>query len=325
MKFLQLVKMMMWLLIGCTVACTSTDQPLELIEIEAYDLIPEGIAYDSKNKGFFLSGLHRHKIVKYGGYSDELTDFIDEEYADYGMGVGMKVDQASRRLITLSSNNTDTSFSSSIHFWNMDDPSDHQVISKNDTSGFFFNDLIIDSSGTIIITDTEASRIWMIEKEDTLLQVIYEEAELYPNGIAYDPDQDQIYIASWQKGILRLDREMMTTYTIHQGEVKASQGIDGLYFYKNSLIGIQNGYQDLSKHNIVRFKLNDDFKVFSTDTLAINHSAFNIPTTGVVIGDRFYCLANSQLDNLNQQTNEIIDTSIIDPTYILGIPLDHEK
>ncbi|NNF35659.1 MAG: hypothetical protein HKN68_16245 [Saprospiraceae bacterium] len=302
-------------------ACNNSEQPFELIEIEAYDLIPEGITYDSENKSFFLSGLHRHKIVEYGRFSDELSNFIDEAYGGYGMGVGMKVDEDSRRLITLSSNNTDTSFSSSIHFWNMNDPSDHEVITRKDTSGFFFNDLIIDRSGNIIITDTEASRVWMIEKDDTLLQVIYEEAELYPNGITYDPERDEIYIASWQKGILRLDRENKSTHTIHTGEVKASQGIDGLYYHDNSLISIQNGYQDLSRHNIVRFRMNDNFMVSSTDTLAINHSSFNIPTTGVVVGDRFYCIANSQLDNLNQQTNEIIDTSILDPTYILGIPL----
>ena len=305
----------------CSVSCKQGNQSYELIQLNPGDLIPEGIAYDEKLNNFYLSGLHRHKIMRYGRYSDEMKDFIGVGYSGYGMGVGMKVDPISRRLISLSSNNTDSTFASSVHFWNLDDPSIHEAIVHTDTLGFFFNDLIIDRSGNIIITDTDGSRLWQIENGETDLQIIYEEAELYPNGLAYDPLRDQIYIASWQKGILRLDQESNATKSIHFNDVKASQGIDGLYYYNNSLIGIQNGYQDLSKHNIVRFILDDDFMISRIDTLAINHSSFNIPTTGVVVGDRFYCIANSQLDNLDQETNKIIDTSIIDPTYILGIPL----
>ena len=318
MKAISTLILLMLLL----VSCSEDQQVFELIEVNTNDLIPEGIVYDDDSEKFYLSGLHRHKIMEYGRFSNDLSNFIEEGYAGYGMGVGMKIDPEHRKLISLSSNNTERGFSSSVHFWDLYNPSNHSVIVHSDTSGFFFNDLIIDRSGNIIITDTEASRIWMIQKGDTTLQIIYEEASLYPNGIAYDPENDQIYIASWQKGILRLDLENDTTFTIHTGEVKASQGIDGLYFYKNSLIGIQNGYQDLSRHNIVRFYLDDQFVVRSIDTLAINHSSFNVPTTGVVVGDRFYCIANSQLDNLNQETNEIIDTSILDPTFILGIPLD---
>ena len=193
---------------------------------------------------------------------------------------------------------------------------------RQDTQAFFFNDLDIDQKGNLYISDTEGSRIFFASSDASDPQIFYSENEMYPNGITLDEYDRSLYIASWQKGILRLDLDSMTTSSIHPEEaIVSSQGIDGLYFYNKSLVGIQNGYQDKSKHKILRFYLDDNHLVYKIDTLLTGHSSFDVPTTGVVVNDRFYCLANSQMDNLDQKTNEIIDTNILNPTLILGISL----
>lgn len=303
-------------------SCSSEEKAFELIEIPANDLIPEGIAYDQQSERFFLSGLHRHKIVQYHQGSDELSDFIPEKYNSYGMGVGMKVNHKDRMLIALSSDVQDSVRFSMIHFYNLDSKTENRQVVVEDTIPFFLNDLDITEEGHLYISDTEGSRIFYCEHNSSTTSAIYQEANMYPNGLALDDDDENLYIASWQKGILRLDLDSMKTQSIHkEGRPISSQGIDGLYFYKNSLIGIQNGYQDKTKHKIIQFHLDNDFLVHHIDTLAMNHSSFDIPTTGVIVKNRFYCLANSQLENLNQETNEIIDTSILNATYIIGIPL----
>jgi hypothetical protein len=41
----------------------------------------------------------------------------------------------------------------------------------------------------------------------------------------------------------------------------------------------------------------------------------------VVVGDEYYCIANSQLPDLDQERNEIIDSTKLTDTYILQYDL----
>jgi hypothetical protein len=70
-----------------------------------------------------------------------------------------------------------------------------------------------------------------------------------------------------------------------------------MYFYNNSLIAIQDtGNGD---DRIVRFYLdNRGQQIIKTEILQSFHPDFNIPTTGVIVKDEFYYIANSQLRNL---------------------------
>ena len=47
----------------------------------------------------------------------------------------------------------------------------------------------------------------------------------------------------------------------------------------------------------------------------------NIPTTFDIVGDRIYLLANSQLENLDQDKNEILRKEELTNTYIIVIDL----
>jgi len=68
-------------------------------------------------------------------------------------------------------------------------------------------------------------------------------------------------------------------------------GIDGLYHYKNSLIAVQNGLGRIS-----RFYLNQaGDKILHSELIEFANPVFNIPTTGTIVGNTFYYLANSQL------------------------------
>ena len=77
-------------------------------------------------------------------------------------------------------------------------------------------------------------------------------------------------------------------------------GVDGLYYYRNSLIGVQNFSGDPLR--VVRFQLGGGGeRVESARVLEANNPLFNIPTTGAVAGSSFYFIANSQLRSFDPQ------------------------
>jgi hypothetical protein len=76
-------------------------------------------------------------------------------------------------------------------------------------------------------------------------------------------------------------------------------GVDGLYFQKGKLIGIQNG---TSPQRVVRFSLSrDNLRLTRAETLEANHADFNEPTLGVLAGEDFYFVANSQWEMVDEK------------------------
>jgi hypothetical protein len=76
-------------------------------------------------------------------------------------------------------------------------------------------------------------------------------------------------------------------------------GIDGLYFYKGSLIGIQNG---VNPYRVIRVKLSGDMRAYETfEIMESNNPLFSEPTLGVIRNGELLFNANSQWDAINEQ------------------------
>jgi hypothetical protein len=89
-----------------------------------------------------------------------------------------------------------------------------------------------------------------------------------------------------------------------------SRGIDGLVFYKNSLIGVQNYVEKLEDISIVQYHLSGDLsRIVRTEIIDTNNPAFDIPTTAVLVNDDLFVLSNSHLRNLDQKNLRIKDPS----------------
>ena len=60
-------------------------------------------------------------------------------------------------------------------------------------------------------------------------------------------------------------------------------------------------------------------KIIETHPILLNHKSFNVPTTIDIDKNYIYILANSQMDNLNQEKMSIIDKSKLTKTYIIKL------
>mgnify|MGYP001792799278 CR=1 FL=1 len=116
-----------------------------------------------------------------------------------------------------------------------------------------FNDLVL-AGPKIYLTDSKAGKVWIWSRgEKTLTTLATTKDFVYPNGIAMDPTQQYLFVAD-AIGIRRIDLNAQTETAMIARRPVHLNGIDGLYFYKNSLIAIQVAGQGSTR--VVRFYLN---------------------------------------------------------------------
>lgn len=81
-------------------------------------------------------------------------------------------------------------------------------------------------------------------------------------------------------------------------------GIDGLVFYKGSLIGIVNSKDTESEMFVARYILSPDLKeITEKQIIDKGNPLFNLPTTSTMAGDDLYCLGNTSLRLYFQDKN----------------------
>jgi hypothetical protein len=122
-------------------------------------------------------------------------------------------------------------------------------------------------------------------------------------------------VADYVRGIFAIDLKTKTYQKLSSSETATVVGIDGLYFYNDSLIATQNG---VKPNRVLRLMLNKDRRgIEKVNVLESNHKLFLEITLGTMVGDSLYYVGNSQFgDYLNDRK--------IDLTFpiILRLPLD---
>ena len=75
-------------------------------------------------------------------------------------------------------------------------------------------------------------------------------------------------------------------------------GIDGLYFHRGGLIGIQNG---VTPHRVARFTLGPSGdRVIRAEVLERAHPRYDEPTLGVLVDGELYYIANAQWERFGE-------------------------
>lgn len=260
-------------------------------------LIPEGIAYDSLHQTFYIGSLARNKVIRCSA-TGNCSDFVKGEQAGFWMVVGMKLSPDFKSLWICSASERDT-MNGYAGIFRFEIPSGkllQKFVVDNKNGPHLFNDLIFTEGGSnIYFTDSKAGKVWRIlPGSDTLTE--YAAGFVYPNGIAADEENKVVFIADFM-GLHVIDLATGKQSLIsHQGTTYLN-GIDGLYYYKGSLIGIQDsGNQD---DRIVRFYYDLKKNVITkVKTLQSFRKDFIIPTTGTFVNDQFHYIANAQLRSL---------------------------
>jgi hypothetical protein len=256
------------------------------------DLVPEGLAYDGQRNVFYLGSLNRRKIVEIG-HDGVASDFVPPDGLGLLPVLGIRLSPNDGTVWADSF--TDSGQTELLHF-----DATGKLLGRfkpDDEGKHGFNDLVIRKSGEVITTDSLADAVFRFDSASHTFTALHVHRPLfYPNGIALSGDDHLLYVAD-NLGVVVVNLATGESHDVDPGQRSTLAGIDGLYWYNGNLLAIQNG---IGSPRIATFHLSSDGLRVTRTTVLENRTNFTVlPTTGAIRGSDFYFIANSQIDNLN--------------------------
>jgi hypothetical protein len=267
--------------------------------VDEKGLITESVAYDPTTQTFYVSSVHKRKIISLDKNGATKT-FADQQDGLWSV-LGMKVDGKRRHLWVASS-----AFSQMINFKKEEegfsglfkfDLDTGKLIKKyilpNAVAGHALGDLIVNSGGDIFATDSLTPALYVIRLQKDELELFLEnDWFVSPQGLTFSADEKHLFMADYARGIFTIDVQTKKVVYLRPPSNATLHGIDGLYFHQGSLIAIQNG---VNPNRIIRVALSADLKQLKKfAVLEANNPSFDEPTLGVIVKSSFYFIANSQ-------------------------------
>ena len=264
------------------------------------DLLPESIAFDPGTGRFYVGSMYRRKIVRRdpNGHVSDL--------AGPGQGlwsiIGIKLDPAAGELWANS-----CSMGADLPMTPADSTTigrgallrirlaDGAVVRRYEPSvedrPICFNDLARSPAGDVYLTSGRRG-LWRLRAGGDTLEQFVRDSTLWLNGIATGPD-GALYVADDSLGPLRVDPSSGAWRRVLAPDGEALRGIDGLYVHDGALVWVQNGVEPA---RVVRAQLSaDGDRLEDLHVLDAGHPDYDVPTTGVIVGDTLFYVATAQL------------------------------
>ena len=277
--------------------------------VPATDLFPEGLAYDAASRVFYMGSMHHRKIVAIAE-SGAVSDFVQEGAVPNLLPVGgVHVDPSDRSVWAA------TDGPEFVHFDSRGTLLDR--FRYTDGGDHLFNDLVLRGSRDIYLTDTRGNGVYRFDRATHRFAPLRFGRTLFgPNGITLSSDENRLYVAD-SLGVIAVDLRTSEARDVDPGPHNTLAGMDGLYFYKGGLVGVQYG---TGAFRVIHSALSaDGLRATSTDVLETRTPLVSFPTTGAIVGDRFYYIANTGIANLD--ADRIVDPARLEPVHIAVVPL----
>jgi hypothetical protein len=157
-----------------------------------------------------------------------------------------------------------------------------------------FNDVTLTRGNDAYVTHMlQEAAIYRITQQDQKLELFVKtEGLTYVNGITMTPDEKTLFVAG-NEGVQAIDVATRKARMLVVPEGVEMGMIDGLYYHRGSLVAVRGT-------SINRYRLDDAHtRVLLLEVVEKDHPLMNVPTTGVIVGEDFFYVANSQLDFVN--------------------------
>ena len=294
----------------------------EAFRIKEKDLHLESVGYDSKTKAFYGGCVHRRKIIQIDAQGN-VSDFTKEGDENIWAVLGIQVDAKNRVLWAVSSvtpemknYKANSKQESKVLKFDLTTQKLLAEYTLTDSKPHFFGDLILHPNGIVYISDSSTPTIYQIKPKENRITIFKETSLRSLQGLTLNKKGDKMFIADYASQLYVIDLPTQNILPVKIPATVSAKGTDGLYFFNNSLIAIQNG---IEPKRVIQFKLNKtqteivDFKVIEA-----NNSLFEEPTLGVLVGNIFYYVANSSwgaYKNGELQTDKLGDIVIMKTTF----------
>jgi hypothetical protein len=296
--------------------------------LDEKDLLPESVAHDPATKAFYVGSLHKRKIVRLAP-DGAARDFVAPAADGLWAVLGMKVHPSRRELWANSCNPVDASppiapedpasvGHAGVFRFDLDTGmliAKHLAGSKE--APICFNDLVFTPDGTAWLS-TGPDGVWRLRPGAPVPERFIEHKG-FINGIAASDDGARIFLADHLRGVQVLDPATRSTKPLALPADATLSGIDGLYVRGRTLVAVQNGL-GRSPERVVQAELDPALSaVTCLMVLDRNRPDYDIPTTGVLVGEDFHYVASSQLRSF--ENGKVWPAERLKKSVILRTPL----
>jgi hypothetical protein len=279
------------------------------------DFVAEGLARDDATGAFFVSSVHRRKVVRVepGGAARDFTSEADGLMAVLGLGLDRP-----RRLLWAC-----TSGVPEMRGFTKDDADRAELVALDLGTGratkklpllgpgpHNCNDLLVDDDGAIFVSDAAAGDLLVLRPGKDALEPFVKKGFRSPQGIA--PLDGALYVADWTRGLARVDRATARVRWLDAPDDVLLSGTDGLRAHAGKLIAIQNASDP---HRVVELSVDGD-RVRLSRVLEYNHAEFHEPTLGVVSGGELFFVADSQWGSFDKDGKIWPLDKLFEPTVL---------
>jgi sugar lactone lactonase YvrE len=293
-------------------------------EVPESDLLTEGIAYDSANGVFFVGSVRKGKILRVAG-DGRTSDFATVEGGRWAP-LGLRVDGrrgtlwvVTAALPQVAAYQAADSGRSAILQYDLRSGRLQHRYEPRDGDAHVIGDLIVNRAGDVFATDSRAPVVYRIATgTDSLEPFIRSPLLLSAQGLALTPDERSLYVADYSRGMLRVNLADRGVTLLKTADSVLALGIDGLYYHRGHLVGIQNGVEP---HRVVRFTLAPaGDRILEARVLERAHPRYDEPTLGVLVGGDLFYVANSQWERFGPD-GRIADSTALQRPVVLRLPL----
>ncbi|MET3028885.1 hypothetical protein ABXT06_19565 [Flavobacterium sp. UW10123] len=265
---------------------------VEKLQLLEKDLHPEGLFYLEKEKLWLSSSVRNKKIVSFD-INGKCSDwFIDASYSVFAL----KADASQKYLyVACSAIPEMKGFAKEMEgkseILKIEIASKKLIKQYAIEGNHVFGDILVAKNDDVYISDSAEPIIYKIENDNLVQWKNLKKEAFNLQGIAFNDDESKLFIADYLKGILVVELKTKVGYWLDFPKEISKKGIDGLVFYKNSLIAIENGVVPI---RIMEYKLNEQqTKIIDFKVLDNNRQEFNEPALAVLVHNKMFFFANS--------------------------------
>lgn len=298
---------------------------LVAFKLDDPELIATGVAVDPGSGDTFIASVRERKILR-RTKAGAVSDFVSEGRDGFMAAASLLVDSPHQLLFASTASvpfmrgyRKEEDGNSGLFVFDLKTSKLVRKALLADDKKHFLNQLAMNRAGDVFVSDSLTPGIYRLKNGAERLELLAGSGAFRSTqGLAFSDDEKTLYVADFSDGVWALD---MATGTRRHLDAPADAwlaGLDGLSRVADGFISVQ---LRVKPERVVRLRLDPQGqRIAAVEILESNHPDYAEPIQGVVVGNAFLYVANSQLGLANGETGAFaVDKA--QPTVVLRLPL----
>jgi sugar lactone lactonase YvrE len=259
---------------------------------------PEGMDYDRRTGTYYVASIHHGTVIAVSP-SHGARALWSQDTLNVGAVLAVRVDTANDALwVTTSAmpgpagrTPADSTIASLLHVRLADGVIDKRWELPAGSGGSVLGDIALGPQGDVFFSDSNHQVVYWLKAGahtlDSIVSPLFHSAQ----GLAPTPDARALYVADYSHGLIRVDLRSGRIERVRDAPQSTSLGLDGIVWYKGSIVAIQNG---VAPARVVRLFLSSSGREIERASVIDQNPLADEPTIGTIVGDAFVYVANSQ-------------------------------